>query len=77
MIIKSPNVSKDAVLINTTHSYNFDFFQCSKIFNFEKEWINISNSWNTFRRRSTLFSKQQNWSHKKYSMTSFFAALDQ
>lgn len=36
-------------------------------------WINISNSWNTFRRRSTLFSKQQNWSHK----TSFFAALDQ
>lgn len=62
MIIKSPNVSKDAVWINTTHSCNFDFFQCSRIFNVEKEWINISNSWNTFRRLSLLFKLRQFWS---------------
>jgi len=61
MIINSLNVSKDAVWGNSSHSCNFAFLQYARIFNSEKEWINISNSWNTFRRLSLLFEKKQIW----------------
>lgn len=71
MINKCQNIPKDTAWITSGCSYDFGSLNQSTIFNIAINWTYISTCWKTIYRRSTLFSKKQNW-----SQTSFFTNLD-
>jgi hypothetical protein len=72
MINKYQNIPKDTAWITSGCSNDFGSLNESSVFNIKINWTYISTCWKNIYRRSTLFSENQNWSHK----TSFFTNLD-